>query len=321
MTTIFEMPLVVSTLAFLVFLLAFIGILQVFWTHEKKRALLSRINVESVTWESPVSDHTSAPEGTGLVGRFVEFLGSLGKRAEGDELKDYSHARKKFLRAGFQKPNAPKVFWGAKIFFAAFLPLIFLSIRLTALGILEPRLTLGIVVGCGLTGFYLPNVWLLLKTSSRKMRLIDGLPDALDLMVVCVEAGMGLDAAVNRVGEELKLTHKDLSGEFKLLNLELRAGKSRQAAFRNLALRTDLQEVNSLVTLLIQTDRFGTSVAKALRVYSDSFRTKRYQRAEEIAAKLPVKLVFPLILFIFPSLFAVILGPAAIRIYENILSR
>ena len=151
--------------------------------------------------------------------------------------------------------------------------------------------------------------------------MLEGIPDALDLLVVCVEAGMGLDAAINRVAEEIKLTNRILSDELKFLNLELRAGKSRQAALRNLAMRTDLEDVNSLVTLLIQTDKFGTSVAKALRVYSDTFRTKRYQKAEELAAKLPVKLVVPLIVFIFPSLFVTILGPAAIRIYEVFLAR
>ena len=321
MITISQMPLAVSALAFLVFILIFVGILQIIRAHERKRALLARVNEGDVTWESTIADTSSPSQRIGLVGRFMEFLGSLGKRAEGEEFTDHSHARAKFLRAGLQKPNAPKVFWGAKILLAVFLPMFFLSIRLTALGIIEPRLTLAILLGCGLFGFYLPDVWLAARTSSRKRRVLDGLPDALDLLVVCVEAGMGLDAALNRVGDELKLTHKDLSDEFKLLNLELRAGKSRQAALRNLALRAALEEVNSLVTLLIQTDRFGTSVAKALRVYSDSFRTKRYQRAEEIAAKLPVKLVFPLILFIFPSLFVVILGPAAIRIYESILSR
>ena len=132
---------------------------------------------------------------------------------------------------------------------------------------------------------------------------------------------MGLDAAINRVGEEMKLTNKALSDEFKLLNLELRAGKSRRDALQNLALRTDIEEVSNLVTLLIQTDRFGTSVAQALRVYSDAFRTERFQKAEEIAAKIPVKLVFPTILFIFPSLFVAIMGPAMIRVYETFLAK
>jgi tight adherence protein C len=149
--------------------------------------------------------------------------------------------------------------------------------------------------------------------------MLEGFPDALDLMVVCVEAGMGLDAAINRVGEEMKLRNAVVSEEFRLMGLELRAGKLRRDALRNLGIRTGLDDVKSLMTLLIQTDKFGTSVAQALRVHSDSMRTKRYQKAEEIAAKLPVKLVFPLILFIFPSLFVVIIGPAVIRIFRVLL--
>ncbi len=167
-----------------------------------------------------------------------------------------------------------------------------------------------------LFGFYLPNFYLKLKTMRRKEEIQRGLPDALDLMVVCVEAGTGLDAAIQRVGEEMKFSNKALSEEFHLLILELMAGKARRDALRNLALRTDLEDINSLVTLLIQTEQFGTNIGQALRVHSDSMRTKRYQKAEEVAAKLPVKLIFPLILFIFPSIFVVVLGPAAIRIFR-----
>jgi tight adherence protein C len=135
-------------------------------------------------------------------------------------------------------------------------------------------------------------------------------------MVISVEAGMGLDAAIHRISTELRLTNPVLSDELKLLTLEVRAGKPRSEALRNLALRTDLEDVNSLVTLLIQTDQFGTSVAQTLRVYADSFRTRRFQRAEEIAARLPVKLIFPCVLFIFPSLFIVILAPALIQLFQ-----
>ncbi|MGD9306593.1 MAG: type II secretion system F family protein, partial [Desulfobacterales bacterium] len=169
--------------------------------------------------------------------------------------------------------------------------------------------------------YYLPDIWLRQKTDKRKERLLKALPDALDLLVICVEAGMGLDEGVNRVAQEIRLTSPDLSDEFKLLNLELRAGKERPDALRNLALRTDIEEMKNLVTLLIQADKFGTSVATTLRVYSDTFRTQRMQKAEELAAKIPVKLVFPLILFIFPSLFVAILGPAVIRIFRNIILR
>jgi tight adherence protein C len=163
-------------------------------------------------------------------------------------------------------------------------------------------------------GFYLPDIWLKIRTANRKDKITRGFPDALDLLVVCVEAGMGLDAAINRVAEEISLSNKILSDELKVLNLELRAGKPRRDALQDLAVRTGLEDVSSLVTLLIQTDKFGTSIARALRVHSDSMRTARFQRAEELAAKLPVKLLIPLIFFIFPSLFVVIIGPAGIRI-------
>ena len=167
-----------------------------------------------------------------------------------------------------------------------------------------------------LLGFYLPDIYLKLKIRRRKDKIVKGFPDALDLLVVCVEAGMGLDAAINRVAEEIRLSSQVISDEFKILNLELRAGKSRIEALRNLGVRTDVEEVRSFATLLVQTDRFGTSVAQALRVHSDSMRIRRYQKAEELAAKLPVKLMFPLIFFIFPAIFVVVVGPAAIQIYH-----
>ena len=146
--------------------------------------------------------------------------------------------------------------------------------------------------------------------------IVNGFPDALDLMVVCVEAGMGLDSAITRVAREIGLSNKVLSDELNIYNLEMRGGKLRRDALKNLALRTDVPEVNNLATLLIQTDKFGTSIGQALKVYSDTMRVQRFQRAEERAAKIPVKLIFPLILFIFPSLFVVILGPAVINIYK-----
>jgi tight adherence protein C len=149
--------------------------------------------------------------------------------------------------------------------------------------------------------------------------MVKGFPDALDLMVVCVEAGMGLDSTITRVSREMELTHKILSEELQIYNFEMRAGKLRRDALKNLAMRTDLPEISNLATLLIQTDKFGTSIGQALKVYSDTMRTQRFQRAEEKAAKLPVKLIFPLILFIFPALFVVILGPAAINVYRVII--
>ncbi len=170
-----------------------------------------------------------------------------------------------------------------------------------------------------IAGFYLPNLLLKMKISSRKDKISRGIPDALDILTVCVEAGLGLDAAMNRVAEESNLTNKPLSEEFKLYNLELRAGKTRQEALKDLAERTDIEELRNFSTLLIQTDKFGTSIAQALRTYSDSYRSKRFLKAEEIAAKLPVKLVVPLILCIFPALFVAIAGPAVIRIFHTFI--
>jgi tight adherence protein C len=198
----------------------------------------------------------------------------------------------------------------------ACLPLIFSALRIWVFQLMTYQLTLLCGVISALLGFYIPDIWLRQKTDKRKIKILHALPDALDLLVICVEAGMGLDSAIYRVSEETKLNSPELSDELQLMNLELRAGKQRKAALKNLALRTNLEELSSLVTLLIQTDQFGTSMADALRIYSDSFRTQRYQKAEEKAAQLPVKLVFPLLIFIFPALFVVLLGPAAISIYR-----
>jgi len=167
-------------------------------------------------------------------------------------------------------------------------------------------------------GYFLPNLWVWLMFKARQERIFKGLPDALDLMVVCVESGLCLDMTFKRVGEEIHSICKDLSDEFNLTNLEVRAGKSRDEAFKNMALRTNVPEVHNLMTVLTQTSRFGTSLATALRVHADAMRIKRRQFAEETAAKSTVKLVFPLVLFIFPAIFVVLIGPGAIRIIKTL---
>ena len=248
--------------------------------------------------------------------RWGSFIGSLGIILKPKKEEDLSHLRKTFLKAGYRQENTTAIFFGIKAFLAILFFVAFFFLKLYIFKTMRPLHFMLFSIISLMIGLYLPNLWLKLKIASRKEKIQQGLPDALDLMVVCVEAGTGLDAAINRVGEEMKLTNKVLSGEFRLLNLELRAGKQRYDALRNLAMRTDLEDVSSLVTLLIQTERFGTSIAQALRVHADSMRTKRYQRAEEIAQKMPVKLIFPLILFIFPALLVVILGPAIINIFR-----
>jgi len=245
---------------------------------------------------------------------FTRHLGGLGKPKSEDEI---SHLRKRFLQAGLGRfSNVTLSFYGARVFFAILLPVLFIIFKVSLMRPMLPFQIVFIVVVLALIGFYIPSLWLKIKIGRRKEEIVYGFPDALDLMVICAEAGMGLDAAINRVGEEMSLRCPEVSEEMKLLSRELRAGKQRRDALRNLAMRTDSEDVNSFVTLLIQTDKFGTSIAQALRVQSDSMRTKRAQKVEELAAKLPVKLLFPTILFIFPSLFLVLMGPALIRAFR-----
>ena len=166
-------------------------------------------------------------------------------------------------------------------------------------------------------GFFIPRFILKRMIRDRQQRIRLGLPDALDLTVICVEAGLALDQAMMRVGEDLHHAHPELSSEFHLVNLEMRAGKPRAEALRNLVERTGVDDIRALVATLMQTDRFGTSVAKALRVHSDSLRTERRQRAEEQAAKTSIKMVLPLVLFILPSIIFVTLGPAFIQLLHT----
>ncbi len=314
-----HIPILLSALTFLAVFLFFFGLVQYIRQRGKKREMLHKAQ-EDYYEGVPLSKNDSNTEmkNSALKGVF-SFLTSLGKGVMSEKSKEYSAMRIKFLKAGVRNTNALPFFWGTRLCLSVLLPFWFLIFRTVLLPPINSTVTLIIVIFLILAGWLLPSLWLDMKTAIRKRRIIEGLPDALDLLVVCVEAGMGLDAAINRVGEEIKLSHKELSDELKFLNLEIRAGKSRQEALRNFALRTDIEEVRNLVTVLIQTDKFGTSIAQALRVYSDVFRTKRYQKAEEIAAKLPTKLIFPLIIFIFPSLFVALLGSAAIQIYENVL--
>jgi tight adherence protein C len=248
--------------------------------------------------------------------RVVGITEAIGNAAKPKKSEDISVLRKRFTRAGLRSRNAVVVFFGLKVILALCLSIGFVALRVFAHWQMTPMNTLVLTIILLAAGFYLPDIWLRLRTSRRQEDFMLGFPDALDLLVVCAEAGMGIDAAMKRVGDEMRLSSKVVSEEFGILNLELRAGKTRRDAMKSMADRVGLDDVNSLVTLLIQTDRFGTSVAQALRVHADSMRTKRSQRVEEIAAKLPVKLLFPTILFIFPSLFLVLIGPALIRAYR-----
>jgi len=309
-------PGLFSMLAFLVLFLFLIGVYQYIRQSARKREVLRKIRYDHETHIVRREEGRSSEAGGKVRTLLVKFLGLLGTKG-GTDNADYSGMRIKFLRAGLRGENLAAVFWGAKILLAVGMAVCFLAVRMTMLAGLSLSATLAAALYFAFFGFYLPDIWLRIRTARRRKKIFNGLPDALDLLVVCVEAGMGLDAAITRVGEEIRFTDRELSDELRLLNLELRAGKTRLEALRNLARRVNLEDMNSLVTLLVQTEKFGTSIAQALRVYSDTFRTKRYQAAEELAAKLPVKLLFPLIFFIFPAIFVVILGPAVIQIIQT----
>jgi tight adherence protein C len=220
--------------------------------------------------------------------------------------------RKRLARAGFHSLSAAGVYATAEVL----TPLVFGGTVLLLLG--TSRILFAVLAA--IVGYLLPGLALERMIARRKKQISNGLPDALDLLIVCLEAGSSLDQAIVKVTEELAISHPALAGEFRLLNLETRAGKPRVEAFRNLATRTDVDDVRSLVSMLVQTDRFGTSVAQALRVHAATSRTKRRQRAEERAAKIGVKLVFPLVFCLFPAFYVVTLGPAVIdfvRFFSN----
>jgi tight adherence protein C len=232
---------------------------------------------------------------------------------------DKSPFRLRFIHAGYRGGSAPTVFFTAKTVLALCLPFSF-SLVLFIRDIAMPAdIVLLWLLTLAAAGYYLPNVYLARRITGRKLELFETFPDAVDLVMVCVESGLGLDASIVRAGEEMRLRSPVLADELQLVALELRAGGGRDHALRNLAMRTGMEEVDNLVSMLIQADKFGTSVADSLRVYADTLRTKRRLRAEEAAAKIALKLLFPLIFCIFPALLLVLMGPAFISIYRILL--
>jgi tight adherence protein C len=224
---------------------------------------------------------------------------------------------RKLMQAGYRNKSAVTIFYGIKVgFMLAVLLAAFLTGRFRSAPVENIFITLLACVGAG---YILPDFILSKRVTARKDKIQLSLPDALDLLVVCVEAGLGLDQAILKTSEELRVTHPDICDELNLVNLELRAGKPRKDALKNLADRTGVEDINGLVSMLVQTDKFGTSIAQSLRVHSDALRTKRRQRAEERAHKVSVKLVFPLVFLIFPSMFIIILGPGIIKIMKQLL--
>ena len=222
--------------------------------------------------------------------------------------------QKQLLHAGYRSPDAAMAFRAIQLLLIVALP----SVVATACFILNRPLNSFLIWGVlgAAIGFYLPRFVLRSKIARRQQRISWALADALDLMVIAVEAGLGLNAALNRVGEELKGVHPDMHYELEMVNLEIRVGRSREEALRNLTERTGVDDIRSFVALLIQADRFGSSIGKAVRVFADSLRTKRRQRAEQASAKAALKLLIPLTIFLFPVIVAMILAPAALNLID-----
>jgi len=223
--------------------------------------------------------------------------------------RDISSARQKLIRAGFRGESAIKILQGSKLF----VPVVLCAILL-ATGAWRFSSFL-FLVAAGI-GYLAPDMWLRRQVVLRQRRIRRGLPDVLDLMIICVEAGLSLDQATIRTSQELRLAQPDLSDELGVVVLEQAAGKPRAEAWKGLADRTDVDSIRNLVSVLVQAEKFGTSIARTLRIHSDTLRTERRQQIEEQAAKTTVKLVFPLVLFIFPSIFLVTLGPAMIKMSQ-----
>ena len=230
---------------------------------------------------------------------------------------DQSPLRVKFFNAGIRNEDASLIYFGAK----TLLPLVFAALAFGAFRTLEEsNLTLLFyVMLSAMLGCYLPNIFLHFKIKSRQREIFENFPDAADLMLVCVEAGLGLDAGLTKVAEEIQIKSIALAEELHLTNLEMRAGGTREKSLQNLALRTGVEEISTFAVMLMQADKFGTSIGESLRVFSDDLRHKRQVRAEELAAKVPTKMLFPLVVCIFPSIIMVIMGPAAIQIIRTIL--
>jgi tight adherence protein C len=300
------MVLVISLLLF-VLIMAAVSLLGLkLWVRPKEA-------MDRVAGISP-AQREQAPRHPSLA--FHETLRKLGNVLP-QSPKDATAMHRRLIRAGLRGPNALKILYGSKVMLAVLLPAA-VSLMLASAD-WETSNKLIAVLGAAAAGFLAPNQYVKVVSARRQKEIHRGLPNALDLMVVCVESGLGLDQAILQVSKELNHAHPDISEEFGLVNLELKAGKRRVEALRNLADRIVVDELKKLVAVLIQADRFGTSIAQSLRGHADFMRVQSRQVAEEKAAKLGVKLVFPIFFCILPSLFVVTVGPVAVIIVRELI--
>ncbi len=247
---------------------------------------------------------------------FRELISRLGTMLPSSS-RDAGLAERRLIRAGFRSENAIKALRGSKVFLTVALPVVAGLATAGSPGLAENRLM--ILAGAGVLGFMAPSYYVKLAAKRRQKKIRRGLADALDLLVICVESGLGLDQALLQAAKELEIAHPAISEEFAMVNLELKAGSRRVEALHNLAERTSIEDLKRLTAVLIQADRFGTSIAQSLRTHSEFMRVQARQQAEEKAAKLGVKLIFPIFFCILPTLFVVTVGPVAVRITRDLL--
>ena len=301
----------------LIFITVFVVALVIL-TQFNTKTLQDRLQILKTSGAS-VSEVDEKSKISPWVGKIIELTKPVAKLSIPKEGWETSQLRIRFMNAGYRSETAPMIFFLAKTVLTFLVPVIFILYIVISGADYEANLMLLFIVASAGLGYFLPNIFLERRIAYRKREILDSFPDAMDLIIVCVESGLGLDAALARVSEEMHMISPILGEELHLINLELRAGSSRERALRNLALRTGVEDIDTLVAMLVQSDRFGTSVAQALRVHAENLRTKRRLRAEEAAAKIALKLLFPLIFFIFPSMLLVLLGPALISINRVLL--
>jgi tight adherence protein C len=268
------------------------------WTSPERR-MIRQLSREGSSWGSAIRTLSLTDAPSALIKRLQQVVPKSPK--------DMSRLRRRLATAGYRSVSAATVFAASELLLAVVFPLVVVSVRGVSRGGWLFAFLAAVV------GYLLPAVWLARKTSLRQTQIQNGLPDALDLFIVCIEAGSSIDQAIVKSSDELEISYPALADELRLVTTETRAGKSRLEAFKNFASRTRVDDVRALSAMLIQTDRFGTSVAQAFRSHAETSRVKRRQKAEEKAGKIGVKLVFPLVFFLFPALYVAVLGPAVVE--------
>jgi tight adherence protein C len=294
--------------AFLMFLAVFLLIASGGLILFYREAMLERIS-EVINPKAKKTSLITAIQDSGFsIGGAVEHLETFLPKSQAEQ----SIVKQRLIRAGYRAEGAIRTFYGAKVLIP-----VLLCVLAFASGLAHIAGAFFVYVSCLGVGFLSPDFWLGNRIKKRQGRIARGLPDVLDLLVICIEAGLSLDQATVRAAEELKLAQPELCDELTVVVLEQRAGRPRSDTWKHMAERTGEENVRNLVSMLVQAEQFGTSIAKTLRIHSDTLRTKRMQEVEEAASKTTIKLLFPLVLFIFPALFLVVLGPAVIMMMES----